>query len=216
MPEPIKEEDINGVVVSPSETTEEKEKREGDENEAKGLNRDGTPKQDPLTTELEKVNDKKRTKADKLLYSKKRIDEQLAELGIGEEPKDPDDDTPVTVGMLKKMQTDTSVSTALQLADKITNVTERELVKYHLENTIKSTGDPTEDLKLAQAIVNSAKNTQIIEEAGRKTVPANHSNSSGAPATIKVEEELTPDELAFTKPPFNMSKADILKARPKV
>lgn len=170
--------------------------------------------QDPLKSELEKVQKQGgRSKKDKLLYSKKRIEEQLADLG-----EDPDelseDDKPVTVGMLKKMQTETAIKTALDLADDITDETERELTKYHLENTIRPTGDPKRDLELAQVHVNAVKNRQIMEETTRKGEPRKTAfNGGGNPKDGKIEEELTAQELSFMRPPFNLSKEQILAAR---
>ena len=181
--------------------------------------------QDPLKTELERVQKTGRTELEKAQFSLKKNAERLKELGgdpnsvLGiehvEEAND-EDDQPVTVGMLKKLQQQNASKTAIQQAEEITNETERELVKYHLNNSIKSTGSPTEDLKLARALVNAVKNSQIIEEVARKSAPKTHSNASGAPAKdTSVEGELTADELAFTKKPFNMSKESILKLRTK-
>lgn len=170
--------------------------------------------QDPLKSELEKVQKQGgRSKKDKLLYSKKRIEEQLADLG-----EDPDelseDDKPVTVGMLKKMQTETAIKTALDLADDIADETERELTKYHLENTIRPTGDPKRDLELAQVHVNAVKNRQIMEETTRKGEPRKTAFKGGSnPKDGKIEEELTAQELSFMRPPFNLSKEQILAAR---
>lgn len=166
--------------------------------------------QDPLKTELDKVQGQKRTKEEKLLYSKKRIEEQLEELGVKEEIDE--DEKPVTLGMLKQIQAQTATKTALQLADATPSETERELLKYHLENTIRSTGNPNEDFRLAQSLVNSVKNSQIIEETIRKPI-AKPSSGGGAPANVEKQAEFTSNELAFMKPPFNMTKEQILQAR---
>lgn len=173
-----------------------------------------TGEQDPLKTELEKVQRKSRTKVEKLQYSKKRIDEQLKDLGIDDELEENEDDKPVTLGMLKQLQAQTATKTALDLANEVSNETERELLKYHLENTIRSTGNAQEDFRLAQSLVNAVKNQQITEEVLRKTQPKTHTTSSGAP--LKQEqpsEELTPDEVAYTRAPWNMTKQQILDAR---
>lgn len=176
-----------------------------------------TPEQDPLKTELEKVQRKGRSKAEKLLYTKKRVDEQLKELGIEDDQSEPDeDDKPVTVGMLKKLQQQTATKTALQLAEEVTNPTERELLIYHLENTIRSTGNPQQDFELARGLVNAVKNKQIIEESIRKPIARTHASGSGAPAKAnKPQDDLTPEEQAFMKPPFNLSREQIIKARPQ-
>ena len=178
--------------------------------------------QDPLKTELERVQNKsKYSEKEKAEHSLKKNAERLKELGgdptdilgIKVETPNEDDDTPLTIGTWRKMQQETTAKTALQSADEIQNETERELVKYHLQNTIKSTGIPSEDLKLARALVNAVKNTQIIEETTRKTPAKTHSNSSGVDGKQEKEVIYTPDELAFMKPPFNASPADIMAAR---
>lgn len=170
--------------------------------------------QDPLKTELEKVQRKGRTRAEKLLYSKKRIDEQLKELGIEEEESDDEDSKPVTLGMLKKIQTQSSTKTALELADDIPNEVERELTKHYLENRITLSGNAQEDFEVAQTLVNAKKNRQITEEILRKPQARTQSSGNGAPARVaKPEDELTAEEVLYTRAPWNMSKADIVKAR---
>lgn len=170
--------------------------------------------QDPLKTELEKVQSKTRTKAEKLQYSKKRIEDQLKELGIEDEPEEDDDSKPLTKGDLKKFQVEQATKSALDLANAVSNETERELLKYHLENTIRSTGNPAEDFKLAQNQVYAVKNQQILEELDRKP-PIKNSGSGGAPAKHEKQAELTADELPFLKAPWYMSKEKILAARPQ-
>lgn len=183
-----------------------------------------TIEQDPLKKELEKVQSKGKTEAEKAAFSLKKNAERARELGI--DPADvlgfnksveEDDDTPVTRGMLKRMQQDTATKTSLQLADDIDNESERELTKYHLENSIKSTGNPAEDFKLARALTNSARNSKILEEVQRKGEPKTHSNGSGGPAKDNEidQAELTPGEKLYMGKPFNMTKKQIVEARPK-
>jgi hypothetical protein len=195
----IKEEDI----VTPVVTEEPEIKPEGE--------------QDPLKTELERVKKGGRTQKEKLLYTKKRIDEQLREIdgddGVEPSPDVDDDDAPVTVGMLKQIQAQTATKTALQLADEISNETERELVKHYINNIINSTGNPKEDLRLARALANDVKNKQILEQVQQRPgVKRASANGGGQPYTPE-EEELSADETAFMKPPFNLSKDKILEAR---
>ncbi len=192
-------------VVVPVTTEEQVEQSEVETSES--------TEQDPLKIELEKVERKGRSKAEKLLYTKKRVEEQLKELGIEEEPEDDEENTPVTIGMLKKLQAQTATKTALDMADEITNVTERGVLRYHLENTIRSTGNPQEDFKLAQGLVNSVKNSQIIEETIRKVPAKTHGSGGGVPAKVIKEPEYSAEELQFMKPPFNMSREEILAAR---
>lgn len=184
--------------------------------------------QDPLKTELEKVQQKEgRTEEEKAAFSFKKIAARLTELGsdpakilgIKVEPKEEttteenEDDKPVTLGMLKKMQQKDSQKSALQQAEEIQNETERELVKHHLENTIKPSGNPTEDLRLARSLVNSFRNTQILEEAKRRPPVKSFSNSSGVDAKKEEEVVFTPDEQTMMKAPFFMSPQEVMDAR---
>ncbi len=217
MAENIKMEDLVEKVDSTSETTEQVETKTEEKPEVKV-----ETEQDPLKIELERVQKQsKYTEKEKAEFSLKKTAEKVKELGgdpstilgIEKETPDDEDDTPLTIGMLKKLQQENAAKTALQQADEISNETERELVKYHLQNTIKSTGVPSEDLKLARALVNAVKNSQIIEETARKTPPKTHSNSSGVDAKQEKEIVFTPEELAMMKPPFNMTQNEILAAR---
>lgn len=173
--------------------------------------------QDPLKGELEKVKTK-RTHKEKLIFTKNRIEEQLRELDkeAGVETglqDDTDDDAPLTKGDFKKLQFENATKMALDLANDIEADTERELVKYHINNTLKSTGNPKEDLKLAQAIVNSAKNAKIAELAQQRPgLKRGSSNGGGAPYQEEIPE-LTPQELRFTKDPWNLTKEVILAKR---
>ena len=218
MSENIKMEDLVEKVVPTPETTEVETKVEVE-----------TPtevetEQDPLKIELERVQKVGRTEKEKAEFSLKKNAERLKELGgdpntiLGIEKETPevneDDDQPLTVGMYKKIQQESATKTALQLADEVQNETERELVKYHLNNSIKSTGNPTEDMKLARALVNAVKNSKIIEESTRKISAKKYSGSSGVPARDnEVKGELTEQEKLFLGKPFLMTKEQILKAR---
>lgn len=175
--------------------------------------------QDLLKKELERVQNKgsERTRREKLLYTEKRIKDQLTELdkeeGIEQPTVEEDDEAPVTIGMLKKIQQKRSVRSALDMAEKISDETERELTKYHLSNSIKHSGNPAEDLSIARAIVNATKNKHIIEEVARKSQPKTYSSASSAPAKLETEIILSHEEIQFTKPPWNMSKDEIVKTR---
>lgn len=210
MSEPIKDADLKDKgVVPPADTTKNPD---GSEKKPEGT-------QDPLKEELDNIKNKKegRTLKEKLIYTKNRVEKQLRELEGEDEPADDDEDDenrPVTFKDLKEIEAKRATKTALQMAEEISDETERELTKHHLENSIKSTGNPQEDLRLARAIVNAAKNAKIAEEIARKGNPKDHSSGSSAPANNNGhEQELTEEELQFTRPPFNLSKADIIKTR---
>lgn len=176
--------------------------------------------QDPLKEELEKVTGG-RTEEEKATFTFKKQAERLTALGI-----DPasliggtkallqdDDDAPVTMGMFKQMQQQQTSKSALQMADDISNETERELVKYHLQNTIRSTGNPAKDLELASSLVSSVKNKQVLDELARRTPARTYSSNGGAVPRIEQEPELTREEQAFMRPPFNLSKEQVISAR---
>jgi hypothetical protein len=184
-----------------------------------------TIEQDPLKTELDRVQKSGRTEKEKAEFSLKKNAERVKSLGgdvasildMDTSESDDDDDKPLTIGMLKKMQQESASKTALQQADEISNETERELVKYHLQNTIKSTGNSAEDLKLARSLVNAVKNAQIGEELARKPIAKTHSNASSANAKVdtEVKVELTEQEKLFLGKPFNLTREQIIKARQK-
>lgn len=178
--------------------------------------------QDPLKTELERVQKGGRTEKEKAEFSLRKTAERLAELGgdataiLGikvEDTIEDEDDLPVTKGELRKLMVQGATKNALQLAEDIEDQTEKELVKYYLENRIAPSGNPQEDLRDARRIVNSLKNEQIIKEAARKTPPKTHSNSSGVDAKQEQEIVLTADELQLMKHPFKMTKEQVLAAR---
>lgn len=177
------------------------------------------PSQNPIDKELEKIKNKDaKTQREKLLRKKHFIEQDLAKLdeeeGVDAPLPDADDETPLTVGMFKKLEKNKSQKTALALAeDDIQDEKERELVKYHLTDTIKPSGNPKEDLKAARAIVNSVKNAQIAQEASRTHTPKSHPSGSGAPAKIEDKFEPTSEEAVYMRPPFNLSKDQILAAR---
>jgi hypothetical protein len=176
--------------------------------------------QSPIKKELDKVKGKTagKTELEKALFTKQQIDKRIKELS-GEEgietPQEEDDDTPVTVGTLRKMEKEKAQKTALTMAEEITDADEKELVMHHIQNTIRPSGNPAEDLRLARAIVNSVKNTQILEEVKRKPTAKTHSSGSGAPARQEESFEPTKDEQVFMSAPFNLTKEQVIAARKK-
>ena len=215
----IKEEDLIEKNIDPTpESKEEKEVTTEPEKEP-----EVTPEQDNLEKELERVKTVGRTEKEKAEFSLKKTAERVKALGgdpntiLGIEKEDElneEDDQPLTVGMYKKIQQKSTEKSATELADEIQNETERELTKYHLENSIKPTGSPAEDLRLARTLVNAVKNTKIIEEANRKPIAKTHSSGGGAPANdTEVKGELTQEEKLFLLKPFYLSKEQIIKAR---
>lgn len=184
--------------------------------------------QDPLKNELSRVQNIKKptyTEKEKAEYTLRKNAERVKELGgdptsiIGVDSGDIDeDDKPMTVGMFKRQQQEIASRSALQLADEITNETERELIKYHIQNTIRPTGNPNEDLRIARTLTNAAKNAQIMEEANRKGQAKSYSSGSSADAKYDAvaSQELTKAEQRFLLKPYKMTKEQIIKARTSV
>lgn len=181
--------------------------------------------QDPLKVELDRVQKTGKSEAEKATFSLKKNAERVRELGIDPaeilgirvstgEDTEIDEDKPVTVGMLKRIQQESAAKSALQLADDIGNESERELTKYHLQNSIRSTGNPSEDLRLARSLTNAAKNGQILDLVIHKPDTKNHSTGSGGPLKVEIDKgELTAAEMKFLGKPFKMTKEEIIKAR---
>lgn len=182
------------------------------------------PSQDPIKEELEKVQKKGKgkTELEKAIYTKQQIEKRIAELkgDSGEEDiPDDDDQAPVTVGMLKQMQKQQTIKSALSLAEEqITDEHELELVKHHLQNTIKASGNAGEDFRNARALVNAVKNKQIIEETHRK-IPAKRTSAGGS-APGKYEDAFEPTNEELKMMSFKgldgkplLTKEDIIKSR---
>lgn len=179
-----------------------------------------TEEQDPLKQELKRVETRKgRSELEQALYKRNQLDMKIKELGgeIKEPVEDDEDEKPLTRGEFKRMQQETAQKTALELAEKITNESERELAKFHLQNTIRSTGNAQEDLDLALGLVNAAKNRQILEETNRKPESSSRTSGVGAPANAgsQANVEYTLDEAMMMRPPFNLTREQVLEARKK-
>jgi hypothetical protein len=224
----VRLEDIKEEVVPTSETTEETT----EESQVDETTQEET-EQNLLKIELDRVKNNKvgRTELEKASFTLKKTAERVKELGgdpafalgvnnkaknenIDDDIEEDEDNKPLTIGMFKKIQQQNVVETAINLAEEIPDEIEKELVKHHLENTIKTTGNPKEDLRLARALVNSVKNVQIQEQKNIKPIAKNHSSGSSAPAKVnETSQELTAEELMYTRPPFNLPKDKILALR---
>lgn len=206
------EDNKGDIQVTPPVTTEDKK-----------IETPPAPSQNPLDTELNKAKAKTegRSKLEKLIFTKKRVEQQIEEerKAAGLEPEIiEDDNAPVTVGMLKQMEREKAARTAVEMAEDIEDEKERELTKHHLQNTIRSSGNPKEDFRTARMLVNAARTAQIATEAGRKTTPRSYVTGAGAPPLETQPFEPTPDEAMMMgmkgldgKP--LLTKEDIIKAR---
>lgn len=216
-------EELKAALIAESEPTSvqtEEVKTETQEEEVKTESQE-----DPLKIELERVRSKKtpQEKAkDSLFFNAQKAKElgiDVAEV-LGIKPKEEsvdEDEKPITrkemEEMLFKAQQGQAIKTAEELANEISDETERELVKFHLDNTIKSTGDAKEDLRLARALTNSVRNTQILEEVNRKPIAKTHSSASGAGMKdVEPTVVLTAEEQAYLATGI-VTKDEILLAR---
>lgn len=216
-------EEIADKKKKDAEVTAAEAKQKADDDaaaEAKRIADAAADPQDPIKEELGRIEKKKPqyTKLEKALFAKKKIEEEIKNLGgeVDEDPDDEDDDDnePVTRGDLKKMEKEKAITTAISLAtQQITDENELKLTLHHLSNTIKPSGDANEDLRNARLMVNSVKNGQIIDEIKRKEDPVNHSKGTGSPGNHSKPFVPTPDEAALMKPPFNLSQEEVEKAR---
>lgn len=176
----------------------------------------------PIDKELNRGT-KQRTPEEKAAFTLKKNAESVAALGLdpaevlGLNNKAPtgeegDDEVPE---WFKKHQQKEQSKTAEELADTIEDPKERELVKRTLATVITS-GSPEERIRVARGYVNAVKSGQIAEELGRAGTARTFSSGAGAPpGTTQKEPEFTPLELSYMKPPFNLSKEQVLAARPK-
>lgn len=170
---------------------------------------------DPVEAELERVEQKpKRSKREQLEYTRKRVDQQIAELDKAEGVTHDDDSRPLTVGDLRKMREEESIESALNLAESLSNEHERRLTKHYLENNLRSTGNAQEDFRLAYAMVTAVKNGQLAEEAVRAQKVRTTTSAPSAPAKVPTSNELTREETELMTA-FNLTKDEVLAARPK-
>lgn len=175
-------------------------------------------------TEPQAPSQPTRTEREKAEFSLKKNAERLKELGgdpteiLGLKPSlqidtDIPDDTPLTVGSLREIQKQESKKTAIELAEKLEDPIEKQRV-LEILNRLSPSGDAQADLALARGSANSKKNAEITQEVLRTTEARQHGSGSGAPA--KVEEQVTdlsPDELALMRAPFNLTIEEIKGAR---
>lgn len=168
--------------------------------------------EDPVKAELDSIDTKKRTKLEKLQYTKQRIDEQIAAEKVASGVVEDEDDKPLTIGEFKRLRAQEGLESAIELADKIEDPNERKLAKHYLENNIRPSGDAKDDLRLALAMVNAVKNGQIAEEAVRTVTPRTTTSTAGAPAKEKpTTVDLSKEDSAIARG-FGLTEEEVAKA----
>jgi len=191
------------TIVSPTETNDETQ-----------VTSTPSSEKSPVEAELEKVETRKRSKLEKLEFTKKRIEDQIAQERKEQGIESNDLDKPLTLADLQAFENEKAITSALSLADDIENEHERKLTRFHLENTIKPSGDPQTDFRNARLLVESVKNKQLLEEVGRASKPKGHSSAPSAPMKQKANDELTKEETDLMKG-FGLTKEQVIAARGK-
>ncbi len=169
---------------------------------------------DPLEVELERAESKKRTRLEKLEYTRQRVEEQIAAERKKEGIPESDLDKPLTLREFQALREQEAKDTALALADAIENEAERKLVKHNLENVIRLSGDPQEDLRNARLLANAARNGMQIEEQLRGIKAKSAGTPASAPPKEVSHSELTKEEREYAAA-FKLTEAEVIAARPK-
>lgn len=161
-----------------------------------------------------------RTEREKAEFTLKKNAERLTELGgnpteiLGGKAESEDEDEGEDVpAWFKKHQASQVKKTALELADAISDETEKKQVKDLLNNRIIPSGKADEDFRMALGMVKAPKNKEIVEELRRYTAPSQTAMGSSMPPKYEVEFTPTPAEAQFMAPPYNTPKEKILEAR---
>lgn len=165
-----------------------------------------------------------RSEKEKAAYTLKMNAKRLQELGgdpaavlgQGDEAKAEDDlDKPLTLRKLGEIEREKAAKTAIELAGDIEDETERTDVISILKTRITPSGNAVADLALARAGANAVRNAKIAEEANRKGTVRR--TAAGASQGGKTEDAFTPtpQEQIFMRAPYNLSKEQIIAARPK-
>jgi hypothetical protein len=166
----------------------------------------------------------KRTEEEKAKFTVEKIYEKFPHLRDGVatviEHNDTvdDDDRPLTRAEFKKWQEQVvekqAEKSALELAEAIPNRVEREMVKFHIENTIRPSGNAQQDLAVAKSLVSAKRNEIALKEQARKGVVKTTPSSTSAPAKQEDNTQLTAEEQKFVSAGL-LTKEDIIKARGK-
>ena len=179
----------------------------------------------PETTQVQPDGSKDQKEESNIDYKAEleRVSKQLvqAEYTITKLKKEPKADEPETTVEPAKAELenatkyllDNAVKSAIALKTK--NADEASLVLFHFNNSIVRTGDLETDLERAYVLANGRKINQTVAEVKRmSSVPVSTpSGSAGAPKEAKQTPQLTEAEKRFTRPPYNLTVEEILKAR---
>lgn len=156
----------------------------------------------------------KRADIDKTLREYGEDDDELA---ADDDDDEIDPDKPLTLRDLQRIDAGKAHKTAKELAAAVADPDERKAIQDALANSINPTliaSNPQQAFEQARAIANGARNSKIIEEANRRGKGAGgRATGAGAPAKVDDFFEPTVEERHYMRPPFNMTKEEILAAR---
>jgi len=183
--------------------------------------------QDPLKAELERVKSlpQGKTQLEKALHRRKFLDEEIVKLGgklPEEKVEETEEDAPLTRKDLEEALKDLKdkpqhlVRTIDDYLKDEPNEIKKELINFHIENSIKSTGNPEQDYNLAKILAEEPIRRQITEELARKGTPKTHSSASSAPGSSGSQPiiSFTKEEQLFLDTGV-ITREDILAARAK-
>lgn len=164
-----------------------------------------------------------RSEKEKAEFSLRKTAERLRELGgnpvdvLDIHPEinldeDLPDDKPLTVKDFRNLQKRDAHQTALQMVDELPE-DERDEVRNLLQNRIVPSGNAQEDIRLARAAVNAARNSKIIEHISGRSEPKRTAAGGSSDAQRQGDMTLTPEEEVFTRPPYNLTIEKIISKR---
>lgn len=170
-----------------------------------------------LAAELTRLQESKSkyTEEEKARFTIKKIQERFPNLKEDTTPVD-EDDAPVKkselLQIMRQMQAVTAEKSAMDLAESISNPIDKEMVKFHIEHTIRPSGNAAQDLATAQSLVNAKRNEIALAEQSRRGVVKPAPTGSSAPAKETPVTNLTAEEQMFVTKGI-LTKEEVLKAR---
>ena len=188
--------------------------------------------EDPIKAELDRVKGQThgKTPQEKAAFAFKLQAQKLKEQGVdvadilgikpqvNEEQDEPEEEKPLTRKDIETLlsQVKPKEKSAVELIqEEQISESEKELATYYLENVIKSSGNAQEDIKNAKLMVNSVRNSKIMEMNSLRPEAKSYSSASSIEISKKQDIQLTQEEQTFfnqfAKDGIPMTKEEIIK-----
>ena len=188
--------------------------------------------EDPILAELERVKGQThgKTPQEKAAFALKLQAQRLKDQGLDiaeilgikqekEEIEEENEEKPLTRKDIEQLlgQSKPKEKSAVELAqEENVSDTEKELTLYYLENIIRPSGNANDDLKNAKTMVNSVRNSKIMEMQNLKPEAKSFSNASSIEIKNTTQNiQLTPEEDLFyrqsQKDGIPFTKEEIIK-----